>query len=244
MVAPPLAHAAGGGGIAAVSSARVPAVVVLSGGQDSTTCLAWAMRRFAPVDAITFDYGQRHRVELACAAEVARRAGVRHHRTIGVDSLRQLGGDALTGAVDGALGAAGPGGLPNTFVPGRNLLFLTLAAAWAWRLGTRDLVTGVCQTDYSGYPDCRADTMAALAQALRLGLDAPVAIHTPLMHLSKADSVRLARDEGALELLAWTHTCYAGSVPPCGTCPACQLRAKGFAEAGLPDPLLVRLAAS
>lgn len=218
------------------------ALVVLSGGQDSTTCLAWAKKRFAIVDAITFDYGQRHRVELACADEVARRAGVRQHRTITVDSLKQLGGNTLTSDTGAALGASGAGGLPNTFVPGRNLLFMTLAAAWAWQLGTRDLVTGVCQTDYSGYPDCRADTMAALQQALRLGLEAEVVIHTPLMHLSKADSVRLAQAEGGLELLAWTHTCYAGQVPPCGVCPACLLRAKGFAEAGVADPLLVRLA--
>jgi 7-cyano-7-deazaguanine synthase len=218
------------------------ALVVLSGGQDSTTCLAWAAKRFAVIDAITFDYGQRHRVELACAVEVARRAGVRHHRTITVDSLRQLGGNTLTADTGAALGATGQGGLPNTFVPGRNLLFMTLAAAWAWQLGTSDLVTGVCQTDYSGYPDCRADTMAALQQALRLGLELPVTIHTPLMHLTKADSVRLAQAEGGLELLAWTHTCYAGAVPPCGQCPACVLRAKGFAEAGVPDPLLVRLA--
>ena len=217
------------------------ALVVLSGGQDSTTCLAWAQKRFAVVDAITFDYGQRHRIELACAVEVARRAGVRQHRTITVDSLKQLGGNTLTADTGAALGASGAGGLPNTFVPGRNLLFMTLAAAWAWQLGTRDLVTGVCQTDYSGYPDCRADTMAALQQALRLGLESEVVIHTPLMHLSKADSVRLAQAEGGLELLAWTHTCYAGQVPPCGACPACLLRAKGFAEAGVEDPLLVRL---
>ncbi len=217
------------------------ALVVLSGGQDSTTCLAWAKRRYATVDAITFDYGQRHRVELACAVEVARRAGVRHHRTITVESLKQLGGNTLTAEAAEALGATGKGGLPNTFVPGRNLLFMTLAAAWGWQLGTTDLVTGVCQTDYSGYPDCRADTMAALQQALRLGLEAPVTIHTPLMHLSKADSVRLAQAEGGLELLAWTHTCYAGRVPPCGICPACLLRAKGFAEAGVGDPLLARL---
>ncbi len=214
------------------------ALVVLSGGQDSTTCLAWAKNRFTTVDAITFDYGQRHRVELACAAEVARRAGVRQHRVLSVDSLKQLGGNTLTGDTGAVLGETGQGGLPNTFVPGRNLLFMTLAAAWAWQLGTRDLITGVCQTDYSGYPDCRADTMAALQQALRLGLELEVTIHTPLMHLSKADSVRLAQAEGGLELLAWTHTCYAGAVPPCGVCPACLLRAKGFAEAGLADPLL------
>ncbi len=216
-------------------------LVVLSGGQDSTTCLAWAKRRWAVVDAITFDYGQRHRVELDCAVEVARRAGVRHHRTITVDSLKQLGGNTLTSETGAVLGVTGPGGLPNTFVPGRNLLFMTLAAAWAWQLGTTDLVTGVCQTDYSGYPDCRADTMAALQQALRLGLESQITIHTPLMWIDKAESVRLAQAEGGLDLLAWTHTCYAGQVPPCAVCPACVLRAKGFAEVGIADPLLARL---
>ncbi|MEK7413411.1 MAG: 7-cyano-7-deazaguanine synthase QueC [Planctomycetota bacterium] len=217
------------------------ALVVLSGGQDSTTCLVWAQRRFDPVDAITFDYGQRHRIELTSAIEVAHRAGVRHHRTIPVDSLKALGGNALTGSEAVSDGVREANQLPNTFVPGRNLLFMTLAAAWAYQLGTTDLVTGVCQTDYSGYPDCRADTMSALQQALRLGMESQVTIHTPLMHMTKAESVRLAQREGALELLAWTHTCYDGAVPPCGTCPACVLRAKGFADSGIPDPLLVRL---
>jgi 7-cyano-7-deazaguanine synthase len=225
-----------------VSFPAMPAaLVVLSGGQDSTTCLAWTLRRFAPVDAITFDYGQRHRIELACAADIARRAGVRHHRVLGIDSLKALGGNALTGGEAVASGVNPANGLPNTFVPGRNLLFMTLAAAWAYQLGTLDLVTGVCQTDYSGYPDCRADTMQALQQALRLGMEHAVVIHTPLMHLTKAESVRLAAAEGALDLLAYSHTCYNGAVPPCATCPACLLRAKGFAEAGVADPLLVRL---
>jgi 7-cyano-7-deazaguanine synthase len=221
------------------------ALVVLSGGQDSTTCLAWARNRFDVLDAVTFDYGQRHRAELVCAAEVAGRAGVRHHRVITVEALRDLGGNAMLAGGDTGgtkLGDTGRGGLPNTFVPGRNLLFLTLAAAWAWQLGTTDLVTGVCQTDFSGYPDCRDETMRALQQALRLGIGSPVTIHTPLMFLTKAESVRLAQAENGLDLLAWTHTCYAGAVPPCGVCASCVLRAKGFAEAGLPDPLLTRLA--
>lgn len=217
------------------------ALVVLSGGQDSTICLKWAENRFGPVDAITFDYGQRHRVEIDAAREIAGRAGVRHHKVLVVDSLRQLGGNALTGSEPVREGVSIVNNLPNTFVPGRNLLFMTLAAAWAYQLGTVNLVTGVCQTDYSGYPDCRAETMTALQQALRLGMETSVTIHTPLMHITKADSVRLARDEGALELLAWSHTCYNGAVPPCGSCPACRLRAKGFAEARIPDPLLERL---
>ncbi|MHC5067932.1 MAG: 7-cyano-7-deazaguanine synthase, partial [Planctomycetota bacterium] len=133
--------------------------------------------------------------------------------------------------------------LPNTFVPGRNLLFLTLAAAWAYQLGAANLVTGVCETDFSGYPDCRATTMRALEAALTAGMDAGFVIHTPLMHLDKAATVALAQELNALDLLAWSHTCYNGVVPPCGACPACQLRARGFAEAGIEDPLLRRLAA-
>jgi 7-cyano-7-deazaguanine synthase len=215
------------------------AVVLLSGGQDSTTCLAWAMPRFARVEAVTIDYGQRHRVELEAAATIARLAGVTQ-RVIPCDSFRSLGGNALTGDEAVADEARADTGLPNTFVPGRNLIFLTLAAAYAWQRGISELVTGVCQTDFSGYPDCRADTMAALQEALRRGLDAPFTIHTPLMHLTKAQTVLLLRDLGGLHLLAHSHTCYNGAAPPCGHCPACVLRAKGFREAGLPDPLLAR----
>jgi 7-cyano-7-deazaguanine synthase len=217
------------------------AVVVLSGGQDSTICLAWAQRRFARVAAITFDYGQRHRVELEAAAAVASAAGVAEHRTLRVSSLAELGGNALTGSETVAGGLRDRDGLPNTFVPGRNLIFMTLAAAWAYQLGCAELVTGVCQTDFSGYPDCRESTMQALQTALREGMAAPFTIHTPLMQLTKAESVHLAAEVGALELLALSHTCYNGAVPPCGSCPACELRARGFAEAGLPDPLLQRL---
>jgi 7-cyano-7-deazaguanine synthase len=213
------------------------AVVLLSGGQDSTTCLAWALKRFRRVEAATIDYGQRHRVELDAAAAIARAAGVAQ-RVIPCDSFRALGGNALTGDEAVASGVRAANQLPNTFVPGRNLIFLSLAAAWAYQLGISELVTGVCQTDSSGYPDCRADTMAALQEALRCGMDAPFTIHTPLMHLTKAQTVTMLRDLGALPLLALSHTCYNGLRPPCGTCPACVLRAKGFAEAGIADPLV------
>ncbi|MFW5844668.1 MAG: 7-cyano-7-deazaguanine synthase QueC [Planctomycetota bacterium] len=219
------------------------ALVVLSGGQDSTICLAWAQRRYARVESVTFEYGQRHLVELAAAATIAERAGV-PNRVLPVSSLAALGGNALTGDEEVADGVREEDGLPNTFVPGRNLLFLTLAAAYAYQRGITELVTGVCQTDFSGYPDCRACTMQALQEALRAGMDVPFTIHTPLMHLSKAASIALAREEGAMELLAWSHTCYNGRVPPCGTCPACRLRAKGFAEAGVPDPLIERVGRS
>ena len=216
------------------------ALIVLSGGQDSTTCLYWAMDRFghSAVDTVTFDYGQRHHVELDCAARVAEFAGV-PNTCLPIDTFAALGGDALTDPdVEVASGTDETTGLPNTFVPGRNLIFLAFAAAYAWQRGIRNLVTGVAQTDYSGYPDCREGTITALQHALRLGMESDVTIHTPLMHLTKKETVELARDLGALPAMALTHTCYNGEQPPCGRCPACELRARGFAEAGVEDPLL------
>lgn len=212
------------------------AVVLFSGGQDSTTCLAWALARYQTVHAVTIDYGQRHRVEIDAATRICAAVGV-PMAVVPCDSFRALGGNALTSDTPVQDGPA-RNGLPNTFVPGRNLILLSLAAAYGYQRGLFDIVTGVCQTDYSGYPDCRQDTMTALQAALRAGLDAPVTIHTPLMWLTKAETVLLIRDLGRLDLLALSHTCYNGAVPPCGTCPACLLRAKGFAEAGIPDPLL------
>ncbi len=216
------------------------ALVVLSGGQDSTTCLYWALDKFGPnaVEAITFDYGQRHRVELGCAARVAEFAGVLH-TVMPIDTFAALGGNALT---DRNIGVQKDldieSGLPNTFVPGRNIVFLTFAAAYAWQRNIEHLVTGVAQTDYSGYPDCRQETIEALQLTIRLGMASNVVIHTPLMRLSKKETVLLARDLGALEAMALTHTCYDGRRPPCGECPACELRAKDFNEAGIEDPLL------
>ena len=225
-----------------MSAADARALVLLSGGQDSTTCLYWAIDRFGRdnVSTVSFDYGQRHRIELECAAAIAGDAGV-PHRCLPIDTFSALGGDALTDSdIDVAPGVDVSSGLPNTFVPGRNLVFLTYAAALAWQLGIRHLVTGVAQTDYSGYPDCREETIAALQQALRLGMESAVQIHAPLMHLSKKQTVELARDLGGLAAMALTHTCYNGERPPCGECPACKLRAKGFAEAGIEDPLLAK----
>ncbi|CDH43665.1 7-cyano-7-deazaguanine synthase QueC [Candidatus Contendibacter odensensis] len=218
------------------------ALVVLSGGQDSTTCLYWALHRFGhdQVEALSFDYGQRHRIELDCAQQIAALAGVAH-TILPINTFAALGGNALTDAVITVQTGVDPlTALPNTFVPGRNLIFLTFAAAFAYPRGIRDLVTGVAQTDYSGYPDCRETTLHALEQALRLGMECAITIHTPLMFQSKADTVRLAQALGALPALAYSHTCYNGQQPPCGECPACLLRAKGFAEAGIADPLLAR----
>lgn len=216
------------------------ALVVLSGGQDSTTCLYWAIDRFGSdrVSSVTFDYGQRHRIELDCARSIAAEAGV-SNVCLPIDTFAALGGDALTDRSIAVSEVPGTGTeLPATFVAGRNLIFLTFAAAYAYRHDIRHLVTGVAQTDYSGYPDCREETMAALQNAIRLGMDSNVQIHTPLMHRSKKETVELAVQLGALDAMALTHTCYNGQRPPCGRCAACELRAKGFAEAGVPDPLL------
>ncbi len=223
-----------------MSDARQRALVVLSGGQDSTTCLYWAIERFGreSVSAVTFDYGQRHRIELDCARRVASHAGVPIAR-LPIDTFAALGGDALTDAsIDVEPDVDEESGLPNTFVPGRNIIFLTFAAACAWRQDIGNLVTGVAQTDYSGYPDCRESTIRSLEQTLRLGMESEIRIHTPLMNRSKRETVELAVRLGALEAMALTHTCYNGVRPPCGECPACKLRARGFEEAGVEDPLL------
>ncbi|MEZ5581381.1 MAG: 7-cyano-7-deazaguanine synthase QueC [Candidatus Competibacteraceae bacterium] len=218
------------------------ALVVLSGGQDSTTCLYWAITRFgsSQVDTLTFDYGQRHRIELDCARQVAALAGV-PNTVLPINTFAALAGNALTDPAVAVNHDPDPDmQLPNTFVPGRNLIFLTFAAAYAYQKGIHHLVAGMAQTDYSGYPDCRQATLTALEQAIRLGMDFELTLHTPLMFKSKRETVEMARALGALAALAYTHTCYEGRQPPCGQCPACVLRAKGFAEAGLVDPLLAR----
>ncbi len=229
-----------------------PCLVVFSGGQDSTTCLHWALRAFKSVEAIFFAYGQRHASEMAAAEAIAERLSV-PLKVFKLDFFRELGGNALLDPGMAIEPMPEGGGLPNTFVPGRNLIFLTYAASYAFTRGIRHLVTGVCQTDYSGYPDCRDATLKSLERALGQGLGwidsgapdpaAPAkgfAIHAPLMFKTKAESVHWARELGALESLAYSHTCYEGVYPPCGECPACLLRQKGFQEAGLEDPLLAR----
>ena len=221
-----------------MSSNITSAIVVLSGGQDSTTCLFWAINKFDSVETVTFDYGQRHRIELEAAQKIANLAGVKN-TILPIDTFGVLGGNSLTGkeAVDES---SQEGELPNSFVPGRNLIFLTFAAAFAYQREIKDLVTGVCQTDYSGYPDCRQNTIEAIQLAINLGMESNVRIHTPLMWMTKSETVKFAEEVGALEALAWSHTCYNGEVPPCGKCPACELRAKGFETAAIPDPLLER----
>ena len=221
------------------------ALVLFSGGQDSTACLAWALQRYARVETVGFDYGQRHHIELDCRVSVraallkafphwAARLGDDH--LLDLRLLAQLSDSALTSERAIELQA---NGLPNTFVPGRNLLFLTFAAALAYRRGASVLVGGMCETDYSGYPDCRDNTLKAMQVALSLGLDAPMVVETPLMWLSKAQTWALTAQLGGQALtdlvVEHTHTCYLGSRGArhawgfgCGTCPACALRAAGF----------------
>lgn len=219
------------------------AVVLLSGGQDSTTCLAWALENFEAVHAVSFYYGQRHRREINAACDIAAEAGVAHHHVLDLSRLfDQVAKSALLerGTDIGAQSHHDPG-LPASFVPYRNVYFITTAAAYAYQHGIGNLVAGICQTDYSGYPDCRNEFAKAINTALTLASAQPLEIHTPLMWMTKAETVEMIHDMGCESLLRWSHTCYEGAVPPCLQCPACVLRAKGFTEAGVPDPLLVRM---
>jgi 7-cyano-7-deazaguanine synthase len=223
------------------------ALVLFSGGQDSTVCLAWALERFARIETVGFDYGQRHRAELEVRPRVrqllavlrpswAQRLGDDH--VIKLDALGTISETALTREVEIAMGQ---GGLPTTFVPGRNLVFLTFAGALAYRRGARHLVAGMCETDFSGYPDCRDDTIKAMQLALNLGMECRFVIHTPLMFIDKAATFALGQEIGGQDfvdlLVEETHTCYLGDRSRrhdwgygCGTCPACRLRADGFAR--------------
>ncbi|MES2015275.1 MAG: 7-cyano-7-deazaguanine synthase QueC [Pseudomonadota bacterium] len=223
------------------------ALVLFSGGQDSTTCLAWALERYARVETVGFDYGQRHAVELTVRPGV-----LAAMRALNRDWDARLGGDhlldlSLIGKIsDTALTsdvaiAMQENGLPNTFVPGRNLLFMTVAATLAYRRGLNVLVGGMCETDFSGYPDCRDDTMKALQVTLNLGMATRIKLETPLMWIDKRQSWQLAHDCGGAALVdlirTGTHTCYLGERGVlhawgygCGSCPACELRARGYQQ--------------
>uniref|UniRef100_A0A6M3IJ58 7-cyano-7-deazaguanine synthase n=1 Tax=viral metagenome TaxID=1070528 RepID=A0A6M3IJ58_9ZZZZ len=217
------------------------ALVVLSGGQDSITCLFWAKTQWKKLIAITFDYGQRHKIEIEAAKKAALLAGVSHHEIQNISSALIFSPSALTSNGDINLPHSRNSDLPASFIPGRNLLFLLTAAIFAYSKGIKDIVTGVCQTDYSGYPDCRWKTINALENTLVLGMDYQFSIHTPLMWLSKKEEAKMAVDlPGCWQALAYSHTCYNGKYPPCGECPACKIRANGFTEAGLEDPLILR----
>ena len=223
------------------------ALVLFSGGQDSTVCLAWALARFDSVETVGFDYGQRHAAELVARPSIlekmraqfpdwASKLGSDH--LLPLDVLKSIGGSALTDDMKIEMGERG---LPTTFVPGRNLLFLTVAAALGYRRGIADLVGGMCETDFSGYPDCRDETVQATARALSLGLACDVKVHTPLMWIDKAATWRLAEELGGKPLVGLiveeTVTCYEGDRAHrhdwgygCGKCPACELRAAGHSR--------------
>ncbi len=223
------------------------ALVLFSGGQDSATCLVWALERFDHVETVGFDYGQRHHVELEVRTafrqelrngfpDLAAKLGGDHMLDACV--LKHLGATAMTDDMAIRFDAQG---LPNTFVPGRNLLFLTLAGALAYRRELDNLVGGMCETDYSGYPDCRDDTLKAQQVTLSLGLDRRMVVHTPLMWIGKAETFRMAEDLGGVALVdlivEHTHSCYVGDRSRrhewgygCNDCPACQLRREGWAR--------------
>jgi len=223
------------------------ALVLLSGGQDSTVCLAWALERFERVETIGFDYAQRHRVEIDARVRVRERISALRSdwaQRLGEDHLVRL--DALAALSDSALTREtaieiAENGLPTTFVPGRNLVFFAFAGALAYRRGAKHIVAGMCETDYSGYPDCRDDTLKAMQLALNLGMERRFVIHAPLMWIDKAATFALAHAIGGdafIDLLVeHTHTCYLGDRTQrhdwgygCGSCPACRLRAEGFAR--------------
>lgn len=228
------------------------ALVILSGGQDSTTCLFWALEKHDEVEAITFDYGQRHRSEIEAAKKVARIAGVESHEVVQVPeclvSSSPLTSDKELETYDDPdqMESVIGGRRELTFVPMRNALFLTIAANRAEARGATTLVSGVCQMDNANYDDCRKTFLMAAEQYINTALGHDhrgtpwISVAAPLLYLSKAKSIRLAESlRGCMEALAHSHTCYAGAVPPCGRCHSCVLRASGFAEAGVKDPLIV-----
>ncbi|ENM2236207.1 7-cyano-7-deazaguanine synthase QueC [Vibrio cholerae] len=206
------------------------AVVVFSGGQDSTTCLVQALKEFDEVHAITFDYGQRHKLEIEVAQQLAKQLGVTAHKVMDVSLLNELAISSLTRDDIPVSHELQANGLPNSFVPGRNILFLTLAGIYAYQIGATTVITGVCETDFSGYPDCRDEFVQAMNQALAKGMDLPLMIRTPLMWLNKAETWALADQLGALDLVRHqTLTCYNGLIGDgCGECPACGLRQAGL----------------
>lgn len=223
------------------------ALVMFSGGQDSTVCLGWALERFACVETVGFDYGQRHAIELTVRPKIREKiatlkgewkARLGEDHVIEIGALRDISDSALTRDSEIAMAA---NGLPTTFVPGRNLVFLTFAGALAYRRGAHHLVGGMCEADYSGYPDCRNDAITAMEKALSLGMDYALTIETPLMFIDKAATLALAREIGRREFLDVviedTHSCYRGERGRrhvwghgCGECPACLLRAQGHAK--------------
>tara|TARA_R110000824_G_scaffold355276_1_gene542435 strand:+ start:191 stop:883 length:693 start_codon:yes stop_codon:yes gene_type:complete len=221
------------------------ALVIFSGGQDSTTCLGLAKEEFDEVHAITFEYGQRHEIEITCSEKIAKEIGVASHEIIKLGKILKGNSPLISDNKVGKYSSADelPTGVEPTFVAGRNILFLTIASNRAHVLGIRDIFTGVCQEDFAGYWDCRQDFIDEMEKAISQGIhgnNTEFTIHTPLMDLTKAESVLLAKKcfkDDINKILGLTHTCYDGIFGGCGKCHACVLRDRGFTEAGIPDPL-------
>ncbi len=210
------------------------AIILLSGGQDSATCLAWALKKFKNIHAITFDYGQIHKTEIKSAKKLAKIVNIpiKIYKT---DLFQKFTKNSL---LNKEIEIKTPKNkLPSTFVPGRNLVFLSIAAIYARQMNIKTIITGVCQTDFSGYPDCRDEFIKSLQKTLSLAMNFDFKIETPLMWLTKAETVKLMAQLNQLELLKYSHSCYKGTRPACGKCPACKLRLKGFKEAGIKDPI-------
>ncbi len=236
-----------------VSKQNSSSLVIFSGGQDSTTCLLWALKRFDKITTITFNYKQRHQAEIGCAQKIIDLLNSSYrdklkwlkdkpeieHMVIDISFLSNILSSSMIQELEMKLDTNT--NLPSTFVPGRNILFLTIAAAIAYQKQIKHIVIGVCQTDFSGYPDCRDVTIKSVQVALRLGLDYDVIIHTPLMWRTKAETIKLMLEVGDIEILEFTHTCYSGERPACGVCDSCKLRIKGFREVGIEDPLKYKL---
>lgn len=218
----------------AIRMTTTNAVVLLSGGQDSATCLAIAQKKHAQLHCVCVDYGQRHRIEIECSKQLAHLANATFE-CIELPFIPTWSNSALVNSDEPIHHPNGE--LPTTFVPGRNALFITLAAMVAHRTNCTTIYTGVCETDYSGYPDCRHEFIQSQQTTLRLAMANTMTIETPLMWLSKADTVKQMVTLSKLDWYAHTHTCYEGQRPACGTCPACKLRRQGFDDAGIKDPI-------
>ena len=220
------------------------ALVLFSGGQDSTTCLYWAINKFGKqnVETLNIFYGQRHSIETIYAEKIAKEIANVPYQKFKTTLFQDIGDSALVQEGEISKKHRSSSNLPASFVPGRNILFLTIAAALAYKKDILNIVTGVCQTDFSGYPDCRATTIDSLETTLLLAMERPFKIHTPLMYKTKKETVEMAQlFPGCMEALAFSHTCYEGLRPPCQVCPACKLRIKGFKEAGINDPLMTMM---
>jgi len=211
-------------------------LLIFSGGQDSTTCLYWAKKKFSEVECLFFNYGQKHKIELESAKKISKLANVKLH-ILDIPTFQQIGNSSLTNSeLKNPTGEVKENKIPISFVPGRNIIFISFAAAFCYDKNINNIVTGVCQADYSNYPDCREIFIKSLNKTINLGMENNFKIHTPLMNLTKSGIVKLAYDLNAYDIMAYTHTCYNGKEKPCGICPACILRAKGFKQANLEDP--------